>query len=96
MSEVSKQERQAILAEQAPRLAEAQARAAQPPPEPGRLEALLALLRRVAGAAPAMPRAPTVRDLGEALPSAVMPMDAIRAKAAERAKIDEMLRNSNR
>lgn len=95
-------EKQAILAEQAQRVAEAQQRVAQadaqppPPPEtPGYREQLLALLRRakakVVGAVPK-----TAQDLAAPLPKSVMPHDALKQKADERAAIEAMLRDSTK
>lgn len=64
MDEVSEQERQAVLAEQAPRLAEAQARVANPEPmEPGIIEKVIAWLRGKMAPAEASPPSRATREV---------------------------------
>lgn len=90
MDTMSEQEKQAILAEQAKRLAEAKSRVAavdaQPPAEPGLMERAAELLRRLRGKVQNIPPIPAASDkqlrdvpraAADALPDLLVPRDAI-------------------
>lgn len=93
MDTVSEQERQAILAEQAPRVAEAEARVANPEPmDPSIIEKLIMWLRAKAGGAKAAVES-TANEAGE--PIAVEARDVAGGLAARKkleAEVQQLLR----